>query len=68
MSTQITEHVDGVSWLDAPIPRRFHKCEPQTIGRHNGRVISRCACGASRLDEFAWFNKNSRRQKMRMKL
>lgn len=65
-STQI-EELDGISWADAPIPRRWHKCAPQTKGWLNYFTqVFRCACGAiARVDggELYWMEKNSRRKK-----
>lgn len=57
------EHRDGLPWHDAPLPRRLHRCRPQThavIDQHGARCnrhgldqcalqrVDRCACGAIR--------------------
>ena len=56
------ENFEGVSWADAPIPRRWHHCTPQTRGRTStGRSIQRCACGAVWISG-AWIHKNARRR------
>lgn len=45
------ENLDGVSWTDAPKPRRFHRHWAQTRGWINWfSLVERCACGAIRLD------------------
>lgn len=58
-------HRDGIPWYDAPVPRRWHRCWPQTTGstRTIARV-ERCACGATRLDGpgHPWIDRNSRRK------
>lgn len=59
------DHFGGVDWVDAPLPRRRHRCRPQSRGRFGllGRLVERCACGATRLDgEAPWFERNSRRR------
>lgn len=61
-SSQI-EHLDGVPWHKAPIPRRFHRCRPQTRGYVNTFTpVLRCACGAINFDNSGWAEKNSRRK------
>lgn len=56
----ILSHRDGVPWWEAPRPRWWHRCKPQTIGYHNG-IVERCACGAIRFSGFGpWVNRNSR--------
>lgn len=55
------EHLDGVEWWDAPVPRRRHRCRPQTRARVNGELIERCACGALAFDgDGFWIQRNSR--------
>lgn len=57
------EHLDGIPWYKAPIPRRWHRCKPQTKGwlRYFTRV-QRCACGGIRMDgHHGWAERNSRR-------
>lgn len=56
-------HRDGVAWLDAPMPWRFHRCSAQTYGYFNySEQVERCACGAIRLDGRShWMNRNSRK-------
>lgn len=58
-------HRDGVAWFDAPIPRRWHRCSPQTKGWHNLTLVLRCACGAIGGYEYGrlvWDERNSRRK------
>ena len=59
-------HLGGVSWYDAPRPRRFHRCTPQTRGslRDSIDVIERCACGALRYaDDGVWMERNGKKAK-----
>jgi hypothetical protein len=54
-------HVDGVPWYEAPLPRRFHRCRPQTSGRAGHfDFVDRCACGAIRWNARYWLERNSR--------
>jgi hypothetical protein len=56
-------HFDGVPWWEAPIPRRVHRCRPQTRGTIGGDSVERCACGAIRQPGWSsWINRNERRQ------
>ena len=66
-------NLDGVSWREAPIPRRLHRCRAQTVGREMFIVHERCACGALRSTHArpreepvfrsgSWHGKNSRRR------
>jgi hypothetical protein len=56
------EHRDGIWYHDAPLPRRWHRCEPWTRGWVNYfTLIERCACGAIRHDHGRWEERNSRR-------
>ena len=62
------EHLNGVSWKDAPIPLRWHKCWVQTRGWSGlFHRIYRCPCGAITEylghDNVAWDERNSRRKK-----
>lgn len=63
------KHRDGVSWLDAPPPRRWHRCKPQSTGPAGpGGYVERCACGAIRMPTFTdpnppWAERNSRRRR-----
>lgn len=55
-------HRDGVPWTDAPRPRRWHRCEPQsTMVKESGR-FERCACGGRRIDGGQWDHRNERRR------
>jgi hypothetical protein len=55
-------NLGGVPWWEAPIPRRWHRCKPQTKG-WSGRMVFRCACGASAVDDTRhWFDRNQRRR------
>ena len=57
------EHVDGIPWHEAPVPRRFHFCKPQTTGWIDFFArVDRCACGAYRKDMSMWISKNERRK------
>jgi hypothetical protein len=54
------EHVGGVAWWKAPVPRRWHRCRAQTRGRRCFDEIERCACGAIRLNGGVWLERNTR--------
>ena len=56
------EHLDGVAWHEAPIPRRWHHCKPQTRGvMHYFTEVERCTCGAIRLNgDGHWMERNER--------
>ena len=62
-----TEHVDGISWFDAPKPHRLHRCRPQSTAYDilGLVIVERCACGAVRFDADTanrpWIERNSRR-------
>jgi len=58
------EHLNGIPWFEAPIPRRLHHCRIQTRGWINYLAkIERCACGAIRMNnDKGWSDKNSRRK------
>jgi len=56
-------HLDGVEWLHAPLPWRWHKCKPQTRGVIGFETVYRCACGAISNNGLDWIEKNSRRAK-----
>lgn len=58
---EFVEDLDGVSWYDAPKPKRLHRCAPQTTGYIGGVHIDRCSCGAVRINMRTWEEKNSRR-------
>jgi hypothetical protein len=58
-------NVDGVTYLNAPLPRRWHRCKPQTIGYFGALgTVYRCACGGYRNSKLGrrWRDRNSRRQ------
>ena len=55
-------HLDGVQWWEAPLPRRWHRCRAQTLGRTNGTPVRRCACGAMDIGGLGWGEKNARRK------
>lgn len=61
------EDLNGVDWCEAPRPRRWHRCKPQTRGcfvRFQCEVVERCACGATRFDgRGPWMERNSRRKR-----
>lgn len=49
------------AWLLAPLPRRLHRCRVIQSG-FLGRLVERCACGAIRVDNGSWMERNSRRR------
>jgi hypothetical protein len=61
-------HKDDVPWMEAPLPRRRHRCEGWTIMVESSRdsasgcveSVHRCACGAINVDRLGWSEKNSR--------
>lgn len=53
---------DGISWHEAPVPRRLHRCRPQTYGLIGFSLYVRCACGAISPDGDPWLERNSRRK------
>jgi hypothetical protein len=56
------ETTDGVDWLHAPLPRRWHRCRAWARGRFSGDMVYRCACGAISFDQRYWMERNSRRK------
>lgn len=57
------KHKDGVPWWEAPVPRRFHRCRVQTMGKLGSEWIYRCACGAVGGPKWpGWINRNARRK------
>jgi hypothetical protein len=54
------EHVGGVAWYQAPIPRKWHRCRAQTRGWVRLYGVERCACGAIRLNGRVWMERNTR--------
>jgi hypothetical protein len=59
-------HRDGIPWHQAPLPRRWHRCRPQTSGWIRADRFERCACGAGRFDGAGpWLDRNSRRKEER---
>ena len=57
------EDLGGVPWHKAPLPRRWHRCRPQTRGMMAGGYVERCPCGAIRLSTSGpWGRKNQTRQ------
>lgn len=64
MTEPYEEHLNGIPWDQAPIPRRWHRCKAQTV-RHMGlmSVMDRCACGAYRDESGRWRLKNARRRR-----
>lgn len=60
------EHLDGVDWYHARLPRRRHHCQPQTRGFLGFGYVERCACGAIRdRANGSWLERNSRKKKQR---
>ena len=58
------EHLNGVDWINAPLPPPVHLCQPQTRARFGsaGELVERCACGAMRTGSL-WLQRNSRGQR-----
>lgn len=61
---EFLEHRNGVDWIKAPLPRRWHRCFAQSRGfvldeRHGPATIERCACGGVNLGD-GWFDRNRR--------
>lgn len=65
--TVSVEHKNDLPWWQAPKPRRWHRCTPQTSGvASSGRFYERCACGAARIDGYGpWMEQNSRDESRR---
>lgn len=61
-STTGHHHRDATPWHRAPIPRRWHRCRPWTIGTGSYGTVYRCACGALSNDAKHWIQRNERRQ------
>ena len=60
---EYVEHLDGIEWHAAPVPRRSHVCWAQSRGYFLGSTEQRCACGATRRsDGDGWRERNSRRR------
>lgn len=59
---QRLEDLDGVSWVDAPVPPRLHRCRAQTRGLLPTGMVYRCACGGISRDGRWWSQKNTRRK------
>lgn len=57
-----TEHLYGVRWHEAPLPRRWHRCWAQTTGWYGVTRVERCACGGIRLDGRRWSDRNASRK------
>lgn len=58
-----THHIDGIRFDRAPLPPRWHRCRPWTIGHGGYGPLFRCACGALQLaGTRRWVGKNSRRR------
>lgn len=51
---------NGVFFLEAPMPRKWHRCKVQTSARTIYGTIHKCACGASRVGRVGWSGKNTR--------
>jgi hypothetical protein len=59
-------HRDGVWWHDAPLPPRWHRCQPWSRGvTPSFTRVERCACGATRLDGGPWLERNQTRKNRR---
>lgn len=54
-------HLDHIPWYEADLPKKHHKCIPQTIGWINYITrVERCACGNTKYDGIWLTYKNSR--------
>jgi len=66
-SRTCVRNLDGVSWHDAPIPKKRHRCWVQTWGTINWfDDVYRCPCGASARagrGGWGWVEKNTRTPK-----
>lgn len=54
-----------MEWWEAPVPRWWHRCQVYTKGviGLGGRVqVRRCACGAIKLDQGPWLERNTRKE------
>jgi len=59
----VIDHKDGIEWHQAPLPRRQHRCRPQSWGfLSTGSYVERCACGAVNLNHSGWIRRNERRK------
>jgi hypothetical protein len=57
------ESLGGTNWNDAPLPRWWHRCRPQTRGWLDLDYVERCACGAIRLSPGdLWAERNQTRR------
>lgn len=59
-------HRDGISWINASVPRRLHRCWVQTegvLGGPLGDLYQRCPCGAVRRNNGYWMDRNARRKR-----
>ncbi len=55
------ECLNGVDWIDAPIPPHYHACYPQMRAWHRWfERVFRCACGSLSFDGRYWMERNSR--------
>lgn len=60
------ESLDGVMWVDAPLPRRLHRCKAQTRELLGVCYTEHCACGAIRFTRRGpWSYKNETRKSRR---
>lgn len=58
---EFAEHLDGVVWYDAPAPKRWHRCTPQSRAFLVGEHVEHCACGGLRFDGHGiWIDRNQR--------
>jgi hypothetical protein len=56
------KHRRGVPYWKAAVPRRWHICRAQTVGRLDKLTVYLCACGASRNALWKrWAHRNTRR-------
>lgn len=60
-------HIQGMPWDLLPTPWRWHRCWAQSWGSIGPfRLVQRCPCGATRLDEDGpWLGRNLLRPRLR---
>lgn len=66
MNRAMVHDTNGVSWHEAPLPWRWHRCQAWTLAvvtsddDESLTFIDRCRCGAIRINNGDWFNRNIR--------
>jgi len=63
----VSKSLDGVSWYEAPLPPRTHRCWTQQWAfLRDGTFVRRCACGAISMNDYDqrdvyWMDRNEKR-------